>query len=64
MKESKVKVTSNITFGGLLTITFIVLKLLNVIKWSWWWVLCPVWIPILIALIVLGLYFAVVVKHK
>ena len=31
-------------FVGLLTIVFIVLKLLNVIEWSWWWVLSPVWI--------------------
>ena len=34
--------------GGLgivsvLTIVFIVLKLLGVIKWSWIWVLSPIW---------------------
>lgn len=32
----------------LLTITFIVLKLVGTIKWSWWWVLSPIWIPILV----------------
>ena len=30
-------------FISLLAITFIVLKLTNVIDWSWWWVLAPVW---------------------
>ena len=35
--------------GGLgivsvLTIVFIVLKLLGVIRWSWIWVLSPIWI--------------------
>lgn len=33
-----------ISFSGVLTIAFIVLKLCNVIDWSWWWVLCPIWI--------------------
>lgn len=35
-----------IGFGGLLTIVFIVLKLVGVIDWSWWWVLAPLWIPV------------------
>lgn len=38
-------------FTGLLTVAFIVLKLCKVIDWSWWWVLSPMWIMILIALI-------------
>ena len=37
-----------ITFGGGLQIAFIVLKLLGVIKWSWIWVLCPMWIGTII----------------
>lgn len=35
-----------ITFFGLLQIVFIVLKLLGVIKWSWWLVLLPLWIDL------------------
>lgn len=34
-----------IAFCGLLTITFIILRLCGVIDWSWWWVLSPIWIP-------------------
>lgn len=34
---------SGIGFMGLLTIAFIVLKLCDVIDWSWWWVLAPLW---------------------
>ena len=37
-----------IGFSGLLTIAFVVLKLCGVIKWSWLWVLSPVWISILL----------------
>ena len=43
------------SFPTLLTIAFIVLKLCNVIAWSWWWVLAPIWIPV--AIVALGLLF-------
>lgn len=41
---------SGISFTGLLTIVFIILKLCNVIDWAWLWVLAPLWIPIAIVL--------------
>lgn len=45
---------SGIGFMGLLTLVFIVLKLVGVIKWSWIWVLSPIWITaILVILIIL-----------
>lgn len=34
-----------------LAIVFIVLKLLGIITWSWWWVLAPIWIPVIIVLV-------------
>lgn len=42
--------SGGIGFIGLLTIVFITLKLLGVIKWSWLWVLSPLWIYSLIIL--------------
>lgn len=30
--------------AALLTVAFVVLKLCNVIEWSWWWVISPLWI--------------------
>jgi hypothetical protein len=35
--------SSGISFFGLLTIVFIVLKLCHVIDWGWLWVLSPLW---------------------
>lgn len=35
-----------IGFNALLLLTFIVLKLTNVITWSWVWVLSPLWLPL------------------
>ncbi|QFG53665.1 hypothetical protein [Chryseobacterium sp.] len=37
-----------ISFLGLLAIVFITLKLTQVIDWSWWYVLMPLWLPIVI----------------
>lgn len=45
------KTNKGIGFLGLLAIAFIVLKLVGVISWSWLWVLSPLWIPIVIALL-------------
>lgn len=47
--------SSGIGFCGLLTIVFITLKLLSIINWSWWWVLSPIIIPTLIALLIFGI---------
>lgn len=40
--------------GGLLLVTFIVLKLLGKIDWSWWWVLAPAWIGAIIVVLFLA----------
>ena len=52
--------------GGLgivsvLTIIFIVLKLLGVIRWSWIWVLSPIWIS---AVIVVAVFSAILSGGK
>jgi hypothetical protein len=47
---STASVGGGIGFGGLLTILFIGLKLTNFIAWSWFWVLSPVLIPVIIGL--------------
>lgn len=38
---------------NILTIIFMVLKLTGVIDWSWLWVLCPLWIKLLLTVIIL-----------
>lgn len=50
-----------IGFTGLLTIAFIVLKLTGVIEWSWLWVLSPLWIGALVA-VILVIIFAWLLK--
>ena len=44
---------------GVLTIVFIVLKLVGVINWSWLWVLSPLWIGFIIGIIALGILYLI-----
>lgn len=53
MKENKTSANGGIGFVGLLTIAFIVLKLVGVITWSWVWVLSPLWISAVIYVVII-----------
>jgi hypothetical protein len=58
---SEVKVAGP-SLCSMLLIAFIVLKLCNVISWSWWWVMSPLWIPmaiVLVILIIAGIIYAI-----
>ncbi|MGU3545773.1 hypothetical protein ACLBYE_22595 [Methylobacterium sp. A52T] len=39
---------------GLLGILFIGLKLTGYIDWSWWWMLAPLWWPVIFVLLVVA----------
>ena len=39
------------SFASLLTVLFVALKLTDYIDWSWWWVLSPMWICLLLWLV-------------
>jgi hypothetical protein len=39
-------------FFPALTLVFIILKLTQQIDWSWWWVLSPLWLPLVLVLCV------------
>lgn len=38
-------------FALMLALVFITLKIVAVITWSWWWILAPIWGPMVINLI-------------
>ena len=64
VKVSTKSSSGGVGFVGLLTIVFIALKLLNVISWSWWWVLSPLWISagLVVAILVFLFLFWLVVE--
>ena len=45
------KQTNGLGIVEVLLIIFLVLKLCKLIEWSWWWVLSPLWIGVVIYLI-------------
>ena len=53
---------STVTVGGtsflnLLFLVFLVLKLTDVITWSWWWVTAPLWIPVALVVVIFAVVF-------
>lgn len=65
MSQNSSSNSGGIGLCGLLTVAFIVLKLCNVIAWSWVWVLAPLWIPAAIALVIIVICLLVwLIDHK
>ena len=58
------KIKVNIGFGLLeaLAVLFIGLKLAGIITWSWLWVLAPIWIQLILA--VIGIIAFVIAASK
>lgn len=61
MSDSSNNTSGGIGFCGLLTVLFIGLKLGHVINWSWWWVLCPLWIGVAFFLAVLAFVLVIAI---
>lgn len=53
-----------IGFTGLLTISFIVLKLTHFIAWSWFWVLLPIWISAALVIAFLAMLLIVAIASR
>lgn len=63
MSENK-NTSSGFGLGTILFLIFLILKLGGwgvVATWSWWWITCPLWIPLLIVGIIL--LIAVIFKN-
>lgn len=45
-------------------VIFTVLKLTGVIAWSWWWITAPIWIPFLIAVVLVIAFFVLLRKYN
>lgn len=63
MENSKT-ISTGMGLGTLLTIIFVVLKLVGVIAWSWIWVLAPLWISFALDIVFILVAVIVVACHK
>lgn len=55
MSDTNTSATGGVGISGLLGVAFIILKLTGVIGWAWLWVLAPFWIPLALAVVIIGL---------
>lgn len=60
MKESG----GGIGLAGVLFVVFLVLKLIGVITWPWIWVFAPLWIPFVLVVTGLAVFFVVILVIK
>ena len=47
--------SSGLGLGSVLFIVFLILKLTGNINWSWWWVTAPLWIPLSLSVVIIGI---------
>lgn len=59
--EKKVVFNYGISTSTLLGIAFVILKLCNVIDWSWVWVTAPFWAPLALCVAFFAMWGVVVV---
>ena len=69
IETNKDATKSTIGLSGLVFIVFLVLKLAEigqVANWSWWWVISPLWLPllafiaiVLVAFVILGIIWGI-----
>ena len=55
-------VSIELSFSTVLFLVFLVLKLTNVISWSWWWVTAPLWIGFrlpLVGMLILIIWYVI-----
>jgi hypothetical protein len=55
--------SSGLGLGMILFLIFMTLKLTGYITWSWWYVTLPLWGPLLLVLVIMGIV-ALVAYHK
>ena len=57
--------TSNgLGLGTVLFIVFLILKLTGNIDWSWWWVTSPLWIPLALGVVIMGIMGLIIYGRK
>ena len=53
--DNKIKRSRGAGLVSTLTILFIILKITGVLSWPWIWVLSPIWITLIVAIVLFGL---------
>lgn len=54
--KKNTSINVDLTWSTVLAIVFLVLKLTDVIDWSWVWILSPMWIPMFLWSVILFIF--------
>jgi hypothetical protein len=57
MSNNKSNSSSGLGLGVILFLIFMTLKLTGYITWSWWYVTLPLWGPVLLVILIVGITF-------
>lgn len=67
MTREDLKVAGGMSLPAVVGVVFVILKLIDEIDWSWWWVTAPFWGPlaliVLLALVFVGTLTYKAIKH-
>lgn len=55
---------TEIGFCSFLTIIFVILRCFNVILWEWYWIISPLWIPLVLVFLMCLVAYIVAPKEK
>ena len=58
-EKKSTAVGSGVSVSSLLGLIFVTLKLCGVINWSWWVVLMPFYMPVVVALAIAAFFFLI-----
>ena len=61
MSKENQAVSTGFPLASILTIIFVLAKLVGGVTWSWWWVVSPLWISAAIGIGILAVTFVAVV---
>ncbi len=64
MKKYNIDGGGGISLSVVLTIMFVLLKVIGTIQWSWVWVLSPLWITIALELVLIGVCVFIIKRRK
>lgn len=63
MTREDLKVAGGLSLPTVVGVVFVILKLIDVIDWSWWWVTAPFWGPLALT-VLLALVFVGTLTYK
>lgn len=59
MKKKNPSPATGLSLPVVVFVVFLILKLTNLVKWSWWWITSPLWIVVALVVVLAVISFCV-----